>query len=165
MNGRVARALGAATLALLCSCDDMVAQPKQKVYSPQVGPGPVAADTVEFRSGSTTAPAITLSLLERGQERFRIYCTPCQSELGDGRGMVVQRGFPPPPSFHIERLREAPPQYFYDVITQGHGIMYSFAERVQPDDRWAIAAYIRALQRSQDAGADESSRRAHGAAP
>ena len=59
--------------------------------------------------------------------------------------MIVQRGFPPPPSFHIDRLREAPPQYFYDVITHGHGVMYSFADRVEPDDRWAIAAYIRAL--------------------
>ena len=78
-------------------------------------------------------------------------CTPCHSELGDGRGMIVQRGFPPPPSYHIERLRQAPVQHFYDVITNGYGAMYSFAERVQPADRWAIAAYIRALQRSQNA--------------
>jgi mono/diheme cytochrome c family protein len=65
--------------------------------------------------------------------------------------MIVQRGFPPPPSYHIERLRQAPVQHFYDVITNGYGAMYSFAERVQPADRWAIAAYIRALQRSQNA--------------
>ena len=65
--------------------------------------------------------------------------------------MVVQRGFPPPPSYHIDRLREAPVEHFYDVITNGYGAMYSFAYRVQPADRWAIAAYIRALQRSQDA--------------
>ncbi len=69
--------------------------------------------------------------------------------------MIVQRGFPPPPSYHIQRLRDAPPSYFYDVITNGYGAMYSYAARVQPDDRWAIAAYIRALQRSQNAtGAD-----------
>jgi mono/diheme cytochrome c family protein len=89
--------------------------------------------------------------LKRGQERFRIYCTPCHSELGDGQGMIVQRGFPPPPSYHTEALRQAPVQHFFDVITNGHGIMYSYAERVQPADRWAIAAYIRALQRSQNA--------------
>jgi mono/diheme cytochrome c family protein len=94
---------------------------------------------------------VTLALLDRGQERFRIYCTPCHSELGDGNGMIVQRGFPPPPSYHIARLREAPVQHFYDVITHGHGAMYSFADRVQPADRWAIASYIRALQRSQNA--------------
>jgi mono/diheme cytochrome c family protein len=90
-----------------------------------------------------------MALLERGQERFRIYCTPCHSELGDGHGMIVQRGFPPPPSYHIDRLREAPIQHFYDVITQGYGAMYPFADRVSPQDRWAIAAYIRALQKSQ----------------
>jgi mono/diheme cytochrome c family protein len=72
--------------------------------------------------------------------------------------MIVQRGFPEPPSFHIDRLRAAPPQYFYDVITNGHGVMYSFADRVEPSDRWAIAAYIRALERSQNASlADLSS--------
>ena len=76
---------------------------------------------------------------------------PCHSELGDGHGMVVQRGFPAPPSYHIARLREAPVAHFYDVITNGYGAMYSFAYRVQPADRWAIAAYIRALQRSQNA--------------
>jgi mono/diheme cytochrome c family protein len=138
-------------LILLAACNDMVDQPKQKAYSPQVGPAAVPSDTVEFQSAPLSAPPVTLALLERGQERFRIYCTPCHSELGDGQGMVVQRGFPAPPSYHIDRLRQAPPQHFFDVITQGHGTMYSFAERVQPADRWAIAAYIRALQRSQNA--------------
>jgi mono/diheme cytochrome c family protein len=71
--------------------------------------------------------------------------------VGDGSGMIVQRGFPRPPSFHIDRLRAAPPQHFFDVITDGHGAMYSYAARVSPADRWAIAAYIRALQASQDA--------------
>ena len=78
------------------------------------------------------APPLTLALLQRGQQRFRIYCTPCHSELGDGNGMVVQRGFPHPPSYHIDRLRQAPTQHFYDVITDGHGVMYSFAARVAP---------------------------------
>jgi mono/diheme cytochrome c family protein len=103
---------------------------------------------VEYRDSAAQAPPLTFALLERGQERFRIYCTPCHSELGDGHGMIVQRGFPPPPSYHIDRLREAPIEHFYEVMTQGFGAMYPFADRVSPQDRWAIAAYIRALQKS-----------------
>jgi len=141
-------------LAVLSGCDEMTVQPKQLDYSPQVGPAPVPSDTVEFdpepAREPAPAPPVTAALLERGQERYRIYCTPCHAELGDGHGMIVQRGFPAPPSFHIERLRTAPPQYLYDVITQGRGVMYSFADRVAPQDRWAIVAYIRALQRSQN---------------
>jgi mono/diheme cytochrome c family protein len=132
-------------------CNDMSVQPKQKVYSPLVGPAKVPSGTVEYDDKPAQVPPVTLALLERGQEWFRIYCTPCHSELGDGHGTVVQRGFPPPPSYHIDRLRRAPVQHFYDVITNGYGAMYSFADRVQPGDRWAIAAYIRALQRSQHA--------------
>jgi mono/diheme cytochrome c family protein len=140
-----------AGLLLVVSCDDMTDQPKQKVYSPSVGPAEIPFGTVEYLEKPVPAPPVTLGLLERGQERFRIYCTPCHSELGDGHGVVVQRGFPPPPSYHIDRLREAPVQHFYDVMTNGYGAMYSFADRVQPEDRWAIAAYIRALQHSQHA--------------
>ena len=151
---------GAALLALLpllVACDDMTDQPKQKTYAPSVGPAQLPEGVVAFDEKPIAAPAVTLGLLERGQERFRIYCTPCHSELGDGHGMVVQRGFPPPPSYHIERLRQAPVEHFYDVITRGHGAMYSFAYRVQPADRWAIAAYIRALQLSQNAQAADLS--------
>ncbi len=137
--------------ALLAGCDDMTDQPKQKVYTPLVGPAKTPSGTVEYQEKPVQPPPVTLALLERGQERFRIYCTPCHSELGDGRGMIVQRGFPAPPSYHIDRLRQAPVQHFYDVITNGYGAMYSYANRVQPADRWAIAAYIRALQRSQNA--------------
>ena len=155
MSGRRrSRLLGSLLLlALLTGCDDMVDQPKQGAYSPQVGPGPIPAHLVEFESKNPGAPPLTPELLQRGQQRYRIYCAPCHSERGDGRGMIVQRGFPAPASFHIERLRQAPPGYFVDVMTQGYGIMYSFAERVQPNDRWAIAAYIKALQRSQQEGA------------
>ena len=138
-------------LLLASGCDDMVKQPKQKTYAPLVGPAKVPLHMVEFQERPVQPPAVTLALLERGQERFRIYCTPCHSELGDGNGMIVQRGFPSPPSYHIARLREAPVEHFYDVITHGHGAMYSFADRVQPADRWAIVAYIRALQASQNA--------------
>jgi mono/diheme cytochrome c family protein len=90
-------------------------------------------------------------LLERGRERFEIYCAVCHGRTGEGNGMIVQRGFPPPPSFHIDRLREAPVGHFFDVVTRGYGIMYSYAERVESSDRWAISAYIRALQLSQNA--------------
>ena len=94
---------------------------------------------------------ITREVLERGRERYEIYCAPCHSRTGEGNGMIVQRGFPRPPSYHIDRLRQAPIGHVYDVITQGYGIMYSYAARVSPADRWAIAAYIRALQLSQHA--------------
>lgn len=134
---------------LFGGCDDMSVQPKQKTYSPYVGPANTPNEIVEFDVKPAPPPPVTLALLQRGQERFRIYCTPCHSEIGDGHGMIVLRGFPAPPSYHINRLREAPVQHFYNVITNGYGAMYSFAARVQPTDRWAVVAYIRALQRSQ----------------
>jgi mono/diheme cytochrome c family protein len=99
---------------------------------------------------ATTFPfPITRKDLERGRERFNIYCTPCHDASGTGRGMIVQRGFPAPPSYHIQRLREAPVGHFFDVITNGLGNMYPYASRVTPEDRWRIIAYIRALQLSQ----------------
>jgi mono/diheme cytochrome c family protein len=93
-------------------------------------------------------PPMTLALVKRGHERFNIFCSECHGYGGDADGMVVQRGFPRPPSFHEARLVAAPDAYFVDVITHGHGVMYSYADRVPPADRWAIAAYIRALQRT-----------------
>jgi mono/diheme cytochrome c family protein len=96
-------------------------------------------------------PPITKTLLLRGQERFSIYCVPCHSVLGDGDGPVAQHGFPHPPTYHQARLRDAPDRYLFDVITNGHGIMYGYADRVDAQDRWAIVAYIRALQLSQGA--------------
>ena len=92
-----------------------------------------------------------MALLERGQQRFDIYCSPCHSRVGDGNGMIVQRGFPHPPSYFAEYLMKAPNQHFYDVITHGYGAMYPYATRVAPADRWAIIAYIRALQASENA--------------
>jgi mono/diheme cytochrome c family protein len=97
------------------------------------------------------SPATRAQILLRGQERFNIYCTPCHSRLGDGNGMIVQRGYKRPPSFHEQRLRNAPLGYFYDVISNGFGGMPDYAAQVKPADRWAIAAYIRALQYSQNA--------------
>ena len=94
---------------------------------------------------------VTLEVVKRGQERFNIYCAPCHDQAGTGRGLVVQRGFKQPNSYHIDRLRTSPPGYFYDVITKGFGQMNSYAAQVKPEDRWAIVAYIRALQLSQHA--------------
>ena len=93
--------------------------------------------------------------LERGRERYNIYCTPCHDYTGGGRGIVVQRGFPAPPSFHVDRLRQAPAGHFFDVMTAGYGTMYSYADRVPVMDRWRIAAYIRALQLSQQRTIDD----------
>jgi hypothetical protein len=114
------------------------------------------ANGLQFDTGKTdgklaeTLPlAVDHGVLARGQERFRIFCTPCHGELGDGRGMIVRRGFNPPPSFHTEELRKAPVGHFFDVMTRGYGTMYSYASRIPTRDRWAIAAYIRALQLSQ----------------
>ena len=146
-----------AALAALAGCDKMANQPKQLPY--EISPGQSSNPNIEPPFGIVARdeqpppapPAVTLALLKRGQERFNIYCAPCHSPLGDGDGMVPRRGFPHPPSYHDERLRQAPDRHFYDVMTNGYGIMYSYADRVTPEDRWAIVAYIRALQRSQGA--------------
>ena len=148
MSPRSAVALFA-VLALLSGCDDMTVQPKAKAYSADARLVTPAQDSVQWGDAALKPPPLSLALLQRGQQRFRIDCTPCHSELGDGHGMIVQRGFPAPPSYHSDRLRQAPTQHFYDVMTHGFGAMYSFAGRVSPRDRWAIAAYIRALQLSQ----------------
>jgi hypothetical protein len=92
---------------------------------------------------------VTEEVMKRGQDRFNIYCSPCHGRLGNGKGMIVQRGFPQPRSFHIDSLKEAPAGYFFDVMTNGFGRMYSYAPSVPVHDRWAIIAYIRALQLSQ----------------
>ena len=103
-------------------------------------------------SPSTEFPfAITRAELDRGENRFNVYCAPCHSKVGDGRGMVVQRGYRQPPSFHIDRLRDAPPGYVFDVITNGFGVMPDYRAQIKTEDRWAIVAYLKALQLSQHA--------------
>ena len=92
---------------------------------------------------------LTRELLQRGQERFNIFCSPCHGRTGEGQGMIVQRGFKRPPSYHIDRLRAERAGYFFDVITNGFGQMSSYAAQVTPEDRWAIVAWIRTLQASQ----------------
>jgi hypothetical protein len=94
---------------------------------------------------------LTREILERGRDRYRIFCTPCHGLTGDGRGIVVQRGYRQPPAFNIDRLRAAPVGYFFDVQTKGFGAMMDYAAQIPPDDRWAIAAYLRVLQLSQSA--------------
>lgn len=94
---------------------------------------------------------ITKADLKRGQQRYDIYCTPCHDYTGSGEGMIVRRGFPAPPSYHTAKLVNAPAGHLFDVMTNGYGTMYSYADRVSVKDRWRIAAYIRALQLSQDA--------------
>jgi mono/diheme cytochrome c family protein len=94
------------------------------------------------------------AFLNKGRERFNIYCAPCHGQVGDGEGMIAQRGLNlrrPPGNYHTDRLREMPDGHFYDVITNGFGVMFSYASRVEPAERWAIVAYIRALQLSQSA--------------
>ena len=117
--------------------------------SGRIGERERAARVAALAASSAGTP--TIAQLERGKERFEIVCVPCHSPVGDGDGTVVRRGFPRPPSYHDERLRAAPDRYLFDVITNGHGVMYSYADRVAPEDRWAIVAYIRALQLSQHA--------------
>ena len=105
---------------------------------------------------ATTLPVtVDRELLERGRERYNIYCSPCHDQTGSGNGMIVRRGLKQPPSFHQQRLRDIQVGHFFDVITNGYGVMYSYASRVPVQDRWAIAAYIKLLQRSQNLELDQ----------
>jgi mono/diheme cytochrome c family protein len=142
----------------LAACDNMANQPRLNPYELPAGskvdwplkpvPHTIARDEA---SSPPAPPPVTMALLRRGQQRFDIYCSPCHGRNGEGDGMIVQRGFPRPLSYYNDTLRNAPNQLFYDVITHGYGAMYSYADRVEPKDRWAIVAYIRALQASASA--------------
>jgi mono/diheme cytochrome c family protein len=151
-------------LALAGCRQDMVNQPRYEPLEPSAffpdgaASRPLPAHTVargQLREDAASISQIPVplsrALLERGRGRYEIYCSVCHGRTGDGRGMIVQRGFPPPPSFHLPRLREAPIGHFFEVITHGYGVMYPYAARVAPSDRWAISAYIRALQLSENA--------------
>jgi mono/diheme cytochrome c family protein len=155
-------ALMLAVLALQAACkrEDMYTQRVVRQWDPdlsapdQTSVRPPVAGTLAREQPDAPVPApviIDAALLQRGQARYDIFCSPCHAVSGDGEGMIVQRGFPHPPAFTADRLRHARAQVFYDAITNGHGAMYSYAARVPPADRWAIAAYIRALQLSQSA--------------
>jgi mono/diheme cytochrome c family protein len=159
------RAVPVAILCLVlaaCGDYDMEDQDRYEPYEPaelfpngsanqQPVPGTVYRGELADLAALEERPPMARALLERGRDRYAIFCSPCHGGAGDGEGIVVRRGFPHPPSFHSQRLREAPASHFMDVIRNGYGIMYSYAARVPPADRWAITAYIRALQLSQHA--------------
>jgi mono/diheme cytochrome c family protein len=162
------RAIALLVVAAIClaACDqNMEVQPKYSEYSRAPAfravvlrnppAGAVARDDLERERAVTDKPALTAALLERGGERFGIFCAPCHGAGGDGNGIIVQRGMPRPTSYHDDRLRAADDQHFFDVITNGYGAMYSYASRVPAADRWAIVAYIRALQLSRHASIDD----------
>jgi len=175
---RRARRLAPAAGLLLCllfgaGCrQDMANQPKQRPLSPSdffgdvrserplvegtVYRGQIEAEALAVPGDSDAFPLpVTKELLERGRERFNIFCSPCHGLDGDGNGMITVRGFRHPPSYHIDRLRQAPVGHFYDVITNGFGAMSDYSAQVPPRDRWAIIAYLRALQLSRNAPAAE----------
>jgi mono/diheme cytochrome c family protein len=150
----------------LAACDqNMDVQPGYREYStatPFRGgvlrnppAGTIARDGLSYDREKTARPPISAALLGRGRERFGIFCSPCHGAGGDGNGIIVQRGMPRPTSYHDDRLRAADDQHFFDVISDGYGAMYSYASRIPPRDRWAIVAYIRALQLSRHASIDE----------
>jgi mono/diheme cytochrome c family protein len=163
---------GIVSIALLglTSCGlSMTEQPKYDTYAPAPTdiwpdgasarplPAGVVAQTEPARLASASSPPpATEALLERGRERFDIYCSACHGLAGDGDGVIVAHGFPKPPSYHVDRLLTAPAEHFYDVITNGYGVMFSYAARVEPQDRWAIVGYIRALQFSRHAMVTEA---------
>ncbi|RUL89575.1 c-type cytochrome [Tautonia sociabilis] len=169
-----ALALGTAVLSGLAGCrSEMYDQPRYDTFQASaffpdgLSARPLVAGTVprgwarqdehlyygrvDGALASTFPFEIDRAVIERGQDRFMAFCSPCHGGLGDGNGMIVQRGLPKPPSFHEQRLRDIPVGHIYDVITRGYGAMYSYAHRIKPRDRWAVVAYIRALQLSQNA--------------
>ena len=162
MTFRVLFAL--AVLPLLTACGDhsMTQQNRYGTYKPAalfsdgteaqpLPAGVVAQGDLDRANQASHPPPVDAQFVARGQERYGIFCSPCHGMSGSGDGMVVRRGFPAPPSYHSAKLRAAPAQHFFDVITRGYGVMYSYASRIEPRDRWAIVAYIRALQESQNA--------------
>ena len=163
-------ALGA-SLFLLAGCSlkqDMALQPKDRPLAPSdffadgrsarplventVARGSVLNDELMVPKDSNAFPLpINLELVERGENRYKIFCSPCHGLQGDGNGMVAMRGMKHPPSYHQDRLRQVPNGYIYDVITNGFGAMLGYSAQVAPRDRWAIIAYVRALQLSRNA--------------
>ena len=112
--------------------------------------GAVAIDALDRDRAEQTPPPATAALLQRGRERYAVYCTPCHGAAGAGDGQIVARGFPKPPDLALARLRAEPAQTLYDAVSRGYGAMYPFADRVGAADRWAIVAYVRALQTARD---------------
>jgi mono/diheme cytochrome c family protein len=147
----------ALALSLLAACEDnMERQVRPEAGSPLAAVGePIPAGTVPRgwleREERIAAPpeALDLATLQRGRTGFETFCSPCHGRTGYGDGMIVRHGFPSPPSFHSDELRDVSREHIVAVITHGIGLMYSYANRVEPEERWAIAAYVKALQLSQ----------------
>jgi hypothetical protein len=168
---RFALACAAASFILLAGCSlkqDMAEQPKNRPLSPSdffadgrsarplventVARGSVLDDEMIVSKESNVFPLpLSQELLERGENRYQIFCTPCHGLQGDGNGMVAVRGMKHPPSYHQDRLRQVPNGYIFDVITNGFGAMLGYSAQLAPRDRWAIVAYVRALQLSRNA--------------
>jgi mono/diheme cytochrome c family protein len=166
-------------LLIAAGCDDMKNQPRYEPLEEShffsngqssrppvpgtVAQGELRIDDAKYQGRvdgqvvDTFPFEITMSDMQRGKERYDIFCAICHGPAGQGNGMIVQRGLTPPPSLHLDRLRDAPVGHFYEVMTNGYGAMYSYASRIQVEDRWRIAAYVRALQLSQHAPLDMAS--------
>jgi mono/diheme cytochrome c family protein len=177
LNAKIRRylcACGFAAALLSAGCrQDMHDQPKFKPYAKNdffadrrsarplvdgtIARGHLRDDAVLYTGKAAGKPvdafpmAVTAAVMARGQERFDIFCSPCHGRTGAGDGMIVRRGYRKPPTFHLDRLRQAAPGYTFDVITNGFGAMPDYAQQIPVRDRWAIVAYITALQRSQNA--------------
>ncbi|HEX4259508.1 MAG TPA: cytochrome c [Acetobacteraceae bacterium] len=143
-----------------CKRADMASQPKVRTwdrssfFDNQTSMLHPEAGTVARNPADAPVPQparITAAMLARGRSQYQIFCATCHAASGDGGGIIPSRGYPQPVSFHIARLRRAKAKYLFDVITHGHGVMYGYAARLAPADRWAVVAYLRALQISQDA--------------
>jgi len=157
------RALALMLVLLLAGCSQkMEAQPRQNPLaatplsdtqsSARTPPaGTVATDADVGLVPADNPHAVTMALLQRGQQRFEIFCAPCHGKAGDGQGMIPAHGFPHPPDYATPALLHASERHFYDVITNGYGVMFPYGDRVPPADRWAIAAYIRVLQYARNA--------------
>ena len=163
------RLIALVTVLVLAGCsEDQDPQARYDTYAAAIPPWPsgsaallppegtVAVDDPERDAATKTPPPVTPELLARGRESFGIFCAPCHGLDGYGDGIIVARGFPHPPSYHSAELRAAPAQLFFDTITKGYGAMYAYGDRISPADRWAIVAYIRALQLSQLPGAGKA---------
>jgi Cytochrome C oxidase, cbb3-type, subunit III len=160
-----------ASVFLLAGCSlkqDMALQPKDRPLWPSdffsdgrsarplventVPRGALVLEELAVPKDSNAFPlSLTMELLNRGEDRYKIFCTPCHGVQGDGNGIVAMRGMKHPPSYHQDRLRQVPNGYIYDVITNGFGAMLGYSAQVPPGDRWAIVAYVRALQLSRNA--------------
>lgn len=166
MSRRAAMMIGLMTLLTAAACDrEMADQPRYETYDAGAlfpnfrvmrhpVPGTVARGELAVRAALDDRPVLSMDLLTRGRRLYDAFCTPCHDPAGTGRGVIVARGMPQPPSFHTARIRQAPDAHVLKVIAEGYGVMYGYGARIRPADRWAILGYVRALQLSGHVSAD-----------